>query len=411
MEYADGGTLEKRIKEKARDKRFYSNEELFATFSQLIEGMKAINQILIHRDIKPDNILIHKNNFKISDFGLSKIVTQATRTSTFKGIGCLPYLSPEGWKLDKNTIQMDIYSMGIVFYEIASLSFPYKVTKGDLDEWKNIHLFQAPENVGKINQNLSPVLSHLIMKMLEKDTVRRPKNWDEIESLLKKDKLPLTENAEIINSILSKRNEKEQKATKEKLEKEKRQNEIIEFKNLILYQYHKEIILPIKNFIDDINSKSDGSKVSFHVDRNSFLNTIEYSNYIIRIELKPIIDEDFYREVEINDFGQVITRRELRIPKIQNRIVLAWGFIKANDKRGFNILLMEKPESIYGNWLLLFNKHSVVALPRDNRPEPFPFEFSEIEKEISYLGAMHIYVTTKTDLDLNIIKKFLSNYF
>src|SRR3989337_2394501 len=82
MEYADGGTLENRIKEKINDKSFYSNDELFAIFSQLIEGMKAVNSKLVHRDIKPDNILIHQNNFKISDFGLSKIVTQATRTST-----------------------------------------------------------------------------------------------------------------------------------------------------------------------------------------------------------------------------------------------------------------------------------------------------------------------------------------
>jgi len=411
MEYADGGTLEKRIKEKNNDKSFYSNDELSAIYSQLMDGMKAINNKLVHRDIKPDNILIHQNNLKISDFGLSKIVTQATRTSTFKGFGCLQYLAPEGWRLDKNTIQMDIYSMGIVFYELASLSFPYKINKGDLDDWKNIHLFQTPENVGNINPNLSPILSRLIMKMLEKDTNRRPKNWEEIETLLKKDKLPPTENTEIINSILSMRNEREQKATKERLEQEKRHKETIEFKNLVLHQYHKDIILPIKEFIDDVNSKSDGSKINFHIDANSFLNTIEYDYSKIRIELAPIIEENFYREVKIKDYDQIITRKELRIPRVNKRKVLAWGFIKANDNKGFNILLLENPESIYGNWLLLFNKHSVIAVPKDNRPEPFPFEFNEIEKEINYLNGVHIYVTQQSNLDLNMVKEFLSNYF
>jgi hypothetical protein len=249
------------------------------------------------------------------------------------------------------------------------------------------------------------------MKMLEKDTSRRPKNWEEIESLLTKDKLPTTENTEIVNTILSKRNEREQKTTKERLEREKRQNEIVDFKNLILHQYHKDIISPIKDFIDDINSKSDGPKIDFHFDKNSFLNTIIYANIQIRIELAPIIEEDFYREVEIKDFGRIIRRRELRLPKIQNRKVLAWGLIKASDKRGFNILLLENPESIYGNWLLFFNKHSALVIQKNNRPEPFPFEFKEIEEEINYLNAMHIYVTTKSDLDLNKIKEFLSNYF
>jgi len=150
MEYAEGGTLEKLIQEKKNKRDFFSNEELIQLFEQLINGMEAINSQLIHRDIKPDNILIQDNVLKISDFGLSKYVTQATRTSTFKGIGCLPFLAPEGWKLDKNTIQMDIYSMGIVFYELASLTFPYEVTKGDFEEWQNVHLFQCNASREKI---------------------------------------------------------------------------------------------------------------------------------------------------------------------------------------------------------------------------------------------------------------------
>ena len=134
----------------------------------------------------------------------------------------------------------------------------------------------------------------------------------------------------------------QQKFTKERLEQQKRQKEIIEFKNLILHQYHKDIISPIKEFIDDINSKSDGPKIEFHFDKNSFLNTIIYGYNQIRIELTAILEEDFYRDVEIKDFGRIIKRRELHIPKVQNRKVLAWGFIKANDKRGFNILLLDK---------------------------------------------------------------------
>jgi serine/threonine protein kinase len=373
--------------------------------------MEAINSKLIHRDIKPDNILFHKNKVKISDFGLSKIVSQATRTSTFKGIGCLPFLAPEGWKLDKNTIQMDIYSMGIVFYELASLSFPYKVTKGDYEEWQNAHFFQNPVNVGKINSEISPVLSSLIMRMLEKDPKHRPKNWDDIKTYLEKENLPKTDNAELIDKVLIKRNEQKEQATKERLEREKREKEISEFKTIIRYQYHKDIINPIKEFVEEINKKSDGPKITFHIDDNSFLNTIEYSLSRIGIELNPIIEEDFFRDIKVNDFGQVFTRRELRIPQVDNRRVLAWGYIKADNGRGFNLILLQNSDSIYGEWLLLFNRHSARVIKKDNRPVPFPFEFNEIEKEINYLNAMHIYVTERFPLDFNKVKEFLVDYF
>ena len=411
MEYADGGTLEKQIRERRKKGEFYTNEELKFLFDQLINGMEAINSKLIHRDIKPDNILIHKNVLKISDFGLSKYVAQATRTSTFKGIGCLPFLAPEGWKLDNNTIQMDIYSMGIVFYELASFSFPYKVNKGDFEEWQNAHLFQNPPIVGKINPKISPVLSRLIMRMLEKDAKQRPKNWEEIKTYLEKENLPQTDNAVIIDKVLIKRNEQIEQATQAKLNREKRDKEILEFKNIVRFQYHKDIIIPIKEFIEEINSKSDGPKIICHFDEGSYLNTIEYSFNKIQINLIPIIEEDFYREVKVKDFDMVFTRRELKLPMIDKKRIIAWGYLKTNDGKGFNLILLHNSQSIYGDWLLLFNRHSAIAVQRDNRPEPFPFEMNEIEKEIKYLNAMHIYVTDKLTLDYNKIKEFLIEYF
>jgi serine/threonine protein kinase len=411
MEYAEGGTLEKRIKDKVKESTFFANEELTNIISQLIDGMEAINNKLIHRDIKPDNILIHKNKIKISDFGLSKIVSQATRTSTFKGIGCLPFLAPEGWKLDKNTIQMDIYSMGIVFYELASLSFPYKVKKGDFEEWQNAHLFQNPVSVAKINSSLSPVISRLIMRMLEKDLRQRPQNWKEVRSYLEIENLPKTENSELIDKVLIKRNEQLEITTQQRLKREKREKEIEEFKEIVRFQYHKDIITPLKEFVEEINAKSDGPKITCHFNSNSFLNSVEYSFNKIKIDLKPIVDEDFYRDVKINDYGSPFIRRELRVPKIDKRRILAWGCLKASDNRGFNLILLQNADSIYGDWLLLFNRHNAIAVGKDNRPEPFPFEMNELEEEINYLNAMQIYVTDRYPLGFNKIKEFLIEYF
>jgi eukaryotic-like serine/threonine-protein kinase len=64
---------------------------------QIAEGMKAINEKIVHRDVKPDNILMDGSILKIGDFGISKLVAENTRLETFKGRGHLFYMPPEGW--------------------------------------------------------------------------------------------------------------------------------------------------------------------------------------------------------------------------------------------------------------------------------------------------------------------------
>jgi eukaryotic-like serine/threonine-protein kinase len=158
MEWAEGGTLYSLMERKKSSNSQFANDELMGMFSQLIEGMEAINSKLIHRDIKPDNILISHGTLKISDFGLCKVVSDATRTSTLKGMGCIPYMAPEAWKSEKNTIAMDIYSMGIVFYQLATAQHPLRVERNDAISWERVHLYQNPVLPNTINKtDLPPV--------------------------------------------------------------------------------------------------------------------------------------------------------------------------------------------------------------------------------------------------------------
>lgn len=89
MEYANKGTLKEYINSQKLENKFLDEGKLKNLFIQLARGMKAVNSVLVHRDIKPDNILIKDDVIKISDFGLSKISTDRTRTVTFKGFGHL----------------------------------------------------------------------------------------------------------------------------------------------------------------------------------------------------------------------------------------------------------------------------------------------------------------------------------
>ena len=180
MEYADNGTLRDILNQRKRTNSFYSTEELFGIFRQLANGMSDINSLLVHRDIKPENILLCGSVLKITDFGLSKVAVEKTRTITFKGGGTPLYMSPEAWDYSKNTIQMDIYSMGIIFYELAALEYPYSPMPRTQEDAKNLHLYSPIQNITNFNSRLDPKITSIINRMLEKVSKKRFKSWTEI---------------------------------------------------------------------------------------------------------------------------------------------------------------------------------------------------------------------------------------
>lgn len=150
MEYLPGGTLKKRLDEVKAAGKQLAPEAVRRIVESLIDGMAAINAKMLHRDLKPDNILLDGDTPKIADFGLSKLVGAATRTSTFKGGQHVFYMAPEGWKGDKNEIQLDMYALGIVLYEVAALKYPYTLPASlDSTRLRDMHLFQpAPPLAG-----------------------------------------------------------------------------------------------------------------------------------------------------------------------------------------------------------------------------------------------------------------------
>lgn len=411
MEYADQGTLREVIENQKAKGEFFSNDELKDYFTQLIDGMEAISCHLIHRDIKSDNILMKDNLLKISDFGLSKIIEQKTRTSTFKGFGHIMYMAPEGWRYENNTIQMDIYSMGIVFYELATLLHPYeRLNLNDVEKWRKAHLFINPEKPNALNEDVSTTISQLILKMLEKGVTERFKSWSEIREALAKDDIPPTVHTPLIENFLKKRLEKDIELKEKRLEREKRQKEIQEFKNIVKYQFEKSILTPIQEFIDEFNLRSqiDSIQISHKLSPMGFYIHLTSSSRI-DIQIKALIDEDFYRKREFNRFGRTIIQTELERPLYNNKRIMGWGYAKGLDSKGFNIILVERENEIYGDWYILMNINT-PTIGKKRYPEPFPLGFEEIEERIKNLRVLDIYQTEVKPLDVKYLIELIEQY-
>lgn len=259
MEYAENGTLKNVLDERKKIGKLFSIDELINIYKQLISGMEIINSKLVHRDIKFENILLCGNRLKITDFGLAKISAENTRTMTFKGGGTPLYMA---WDYSKNTIQMDIYSMGIIFYELATLEYPYKPNPQTQEESKSRHLFTCATDPLKYNPNLNSILVSIIYRMLEKNTTKRFKEWTEISDYIKKinsSQQDSSNNSDLVDAFISIKNSRDIEKQRQESIRVQKENERNEFTQLTRSQIVNEIILPLQKFVTEVNAKYAGN--------------------------------------------------------------------------------------------------------------------------------------------------------
>ena len=415
MEYTEDGTLRDLMEH--QNGVFFDNNLLVNLFLQLSKGMKAVNAQVVHRDIKPENILNFGGTLKITDFGLSKIAGEITRTMSFKNGGTPLYIAPEAWNNDKNTIKMDIYSMGIVFYELATLDYPYQIpTKSDLIEYKNMHLYQGAKNPASVNNNLPPHIISVIIKMLEKSTRSRYNSWDEIITALETKQHPEDDISKYVNKAISLQNAEDLRQQKEKAEYEKAEQER---RNHIVFtysQFSNAVISPIREFSNRFNENYPGGKQivvreygpkgSNHRFRTAI---VMPSNKEIEIQGEVIFKENYTKKVAINPlFYPGKTEIVNYIPQFENKDVLLWCQVEDADHIGFNLLLVKNDDDIYGEWIFIENSTNFFS--REPRPSPFGFDLSELPEEIDYLHTTHIYDMKPSVFSKEKIIDFISSH-
>ncbi len=171
MEYCNYGDLN-RFTGKKNNNKHLSDPDIKSYFTQFKSGLKYLlmNNIL-HRDIKPQNILLHKEGdtiiVKIADFGFAKHFESLTEDSIMETLCGTPmYLAPEIIKNKKYTIPSDLWSVGVILYELIFHTTPFKKPKNILELMRNLDHLQVKFPF-KINQDLEDLLEALLQTEVE----------------------------------------------------------------------------------------------------------------------------------------------------------------------------------------------------------------------------------------------------
>ena len=174
MEYVDGTTLEP-----------YARVDHLLPLTRVLEIIykcaKALDYAaregVIHRDIKPANILLAgETDIKVSDFGAA--LNAASDSTQITGIGSPAYMSPEQVREQQLTYQTDIFSLGVVFYQLLTGRLPFMGTNNYSIIYQIINVDPAPPS--RFRNEVPPQIDAIVLRMLKKNTVDRYQAWGDL---------------------------------------------------------------------------------------------------------------------------------------------------------------------------------------------------------------------------------------
>ena len=176
MEYINGRTLKQLVQKRGA----LTVAEVMDIMAQITDGLtQAHDAYIVHRDIKPQNIMILDNGMiKITDFGIAMSMNATQLTQTNSVMGSVHYLPPEQASGKQATMKSDIYSAGILMYELLTGSVPFKG-----DNAVEIALKQMKERIPSIRKQ-NPLIPQSVENIILKSTAKNPKNrYDNIREM------------------------------------------------------------------------------------------------------------------------------------------------------------------------------------------------------------------------------------
>lgn len=169
MEYIDGITLKQYIE---RKQHLDEREAVYFTVQILRALQHAHSKGIVHRDIKPQNIMLLKDGtIKVTDFGIARFSRSEQRTMTDKAIGSVHYISPEQAKGDFTDEKSDLYSVGVLLYEMLTGKLPFEA-----DSAVSVAIMQLqsePVWPRQIKEDIPLGLEQIVMHAMEKDPEKR----------------------------------------------------------------------------------------------------------------------------------------------------------------------------------------------------------------------------------------------
>ena len=176
MEYVEGITLKNYITQQG----IVDPREALYFITQLLRALKhAHDKGIVHRDIKPQNILlVSDGTIKVTDFGIARISENATRTMTDGAIGSVHYISPEQAKGSHTDSRTDLYAAGVILYEMMTGKLPFQS-----DNAVSVALMQLqndPTSPREINANIAEGLEEIIIHAMQKNPAERYQSANEM---------------------------------------------------------------------------------------------------------------------------------------------------------------------------------------------------------------------------------------
>lgn len=342
MEYAEGGNLRELLKSRliGTKKEFLPTDQLNNLMIQALNGLAFINRVLLHRDIKPENFLFANGEMKISDFGLAKYVDESTRSKTYKGWGTYQYMAPESWALGKVSKATDIYSLGIVFFELCTLQLPF--VAADPKSLEDLHRFGLIPDIRSINPDLPPGISGIVRRAMQKDPGDR---YQSAEEMLR-DLEEVQEAGGVIDlgGIVDLANRLYTEEQQKKSEEAKRLEEANNLYKRNLYKVN-EFFQEVQLVVDEINRSIPQEKL--------FLSKGTETDYTLIWRNKDLIRFSFNPHVGLSKL------------KIDGNNILATGhaeILSGQKGEGQNFILVGlSDENTYGEWKILEVRGNALA--------------------------------------------------